>query len=175
MSSPYVTTDLRVPDSEIPEPLRAAPVQQRPSASLPTVAEPTAEQVRAKVEADIDKQTATDALHADATPPSYPEGAPELIPFMKLGFRKRAAWLAKVGPVEDKVKAMPDKGTAIGAAGAAEMYELMAEMDDLLREVAADPDQYDAWVAANSDAAFGDLFTAYMARAQPGEARGSSS
>ena len=155
MSAPYAPTDL------------TAPVPW-------TAPEGTAAHAAAQAEQQP-KHSAAEALAQDANPPEYPPGAPELRPYMRLPRRERAEFFVQLDPLQEKVSRMPAQGTSIGLREAAEMYQTMADIEDLLRTVAVDQTEFDAWVVEADDKAFMELFTAYFARSQPGEAARSSS
>lgn len=166
MTGPYAPTDLTGPT---PTPIGDPGVPAKWSAP-DGLAEQAAEQAVKAPEA-----TTTDMIQADATPPEYPAGAPELRPYMRLRFLERAEYMEKLDPLWAKVQALPKQGDEAGPKEAATMYRTLAEIDDLMRGVAVDLDAYDAWVAIASDAQFMQLFSAYIAGSQPGEAAGSSS
>lgn len=165
LSSPYAPTDLT--DVQ-PTPMRTMGAPTTSTAAGWSVPPGTAEAAKPK-------PTAADALAEDAAPPPWPDGAPELTAFLKLPFRQRGQFMAQMGPLQERIAALPSKGTKAGLAEAAVMFDTLADIDDLLRLVAADESTYTAWVAEAGDAEFMDLFSAYFARSQPGEAPSSSS
>jgi len=121
--------------------------------------------------------TVIDALQEDANPPEYPQGAPRLWPYLRLPFRKRAQFFATYKQVQEKQEILqgstrkrgrPSQAATIDSAQ--QLYELYALMDDLLRIAAVDDNEYDRWINNVSDDEFMQVFTAYSARSQPGEA-----
>lgn len=125
---------------------------------------------------DVIAEDARAALAEQAAQvPDWPAGAPKLRPLMRLGFAQRAEAMELYADIERSLGDMPNQGDQVGPAEAAKMYRVMAKMDKLLAAVADNPDLYRAWVGNNDDAAFGQLFSAYMSRMQPGEASSSSS
>lgn len=135
-------------------------------------------------------QLAEDTKAAD-TPPEYPDGAPRLYPLLKMPFRRRAAALRKYGELQDYLKAHPElqktaekaepaesEDVEVDMDAAADSYEMVALMDEVLESVARDPDEYEAW-GETGDRYDNDTFlrtwAAWQAASQPGEASSSSS
>lgn len=168
MSGPYAPTDLT----------QSKPIEQSTESSdAPanwSVPDGLAADT-AKAASDELKPTTVDAMAQAADPPKPPEGAPELRPYLRLPFRDRADYMEKLDPLWAKVQALPKQGDEAGPAQAAVMYRTLAEIDDLMRGVAVDPDAYDAWVASVGDGQFMQLFSSYIAGSQPGEAASSPS
>jgi hypothetical protein len=138
-------------------------------------------------------QLAEDTQAAD-TPPEYPDGAPKLFPLLRVPFRRRAAALRKYGELQEYLKAHPelqkadekaaeaetadDQDIEVDMEAAADSYEMVALMDEVLESVARDPDEYEAW-GETGDRYDNDTFlrtwAAWQAASQPGEASSSSS
>jgi len=119
---------------------------------------------------------ASDAKAADETPPvEPPEGAPKLRPIHTLPFRERGNAMRLFSELQ-KIQG-PKEGESPTLDQVAAMYDGLARIDDFLAAVAENADEYRAWVAGPGadEATFAQLWNAYSARKQPGEARSSSS
>lgn len=128
------------------------------------------------------RESMTDQLAADANPPTLPEGAPALTPYLKLPYRKRGEFMEKMAKVKELApKPKTAKTTARKAAQGdidltevSGFYYLLAEIDDLMHLV-ADPAELEAWQAGHDDNEFVELYNAYMKWSQAGEASSSAS
>jgi hypothetical protein len=135
-------------------------------------------------------QLAEDTKAADA-PPEYPDGAPKLYSLLKMPYRRRAVAMRKYGELQDYLKAHPELQKAaedsaeapaedveVDLSSAADSYEMVALMDDVLASVARDEAEYEAW-GETGDRYDIDVFmaawAAWQAASQPGEASSSSS
>src|SRR4051794_40215284 len=110
----------------------------------------------------------TEELAAEATPAVKPEGSPALFPFVGLPRRKRAHLLRALETVssrQDTLDVQDEGGDTL--ADAAAVYDLLADIEDLLRTVAADVEVFDAWAAECGDEDLAALLTWYMERFQP--------
>lgn len=105
-----------------------------------------------------------------------PAGAPHLFPFMRLPRRLRAAFFRKLQnlPTDDKGNLEIDMAT-MGIQGAADAFELLADLEDALKLAARDPKEYANWATACDDGELVQLFGWYMQRFQPGEVSASPS
>jgi len=126
--------------------------------------------------------TATDRIQQDAeTPdalPDWPENAPELKPLMRLPFGARAVAMdlfTEVQSLANALEAAQKISTEVTPAQAAAMYRTYDKLDQLMLSVAVNRDAYEAWEGRWDDALFGQLWAAYQARMNPGEASRSSS
>ncbi|HEY9417884.1 MAG TPA: hypothetical protein VIQ30_24255 [Pseudonocardia sp.] len=135
--------------------------------------------------------TMVDQLADDAkTPPEYPPGAPKLYPLLKMPYRRRAVAMRKYGELQDHLKAHPELAKPAGGdaevAGdaeepevdlnaAADSYEMVAVMDEVLEAVARDENEYENWADRFDVDVFMATWAAWQAEAQPGEASSSSS
>jgi hypothetical protein len=122
------------------------------------------------------KPTATDFIAQDAAPPEYPEGSPELVPLYKLSFSKRADAMDSFAKLE-KMDVGLKEGEELTMSKVAEQYRALAEIDKFLASVAVNAEDYYRWIAGPGldETTFGQLWAAYQARMQPGEAQRSSS
>lgn len=129
----------------------------------------------------------SDEMAADVKPVKKPRGAPALWPFLQLPRRKRAEFLRGVAAVQSRqeqiekaaeaVKAaagQADANEGVGIAQAADLYDILADIEELLLVVASDAEAFTKWANAASDDALSDLLFWYMERFQVGEARASS-
>lgn len=175
MSTPYYPTDLRPRPADPGVNTASPPPGPRPDQNPFQVPPGTATDA-AKGTAPAEPTT-IDRLAEDANLPDYPDGAPELLPYLKLPFYKRAEAMRMLAALREAYKnaKMPEKDTEVGPEHAAEWFEFLGKMDDFLRFVAVDVDAYNKWVAHASDADFSRLFNAYNVRCQPGEASSSAS
>ena len=154
-------------------PIRQAPVPQNGNFSLPPG---TAQQAAQQAEA---QPTIIDAIASDAEAAQqkveWPEGAPKLRAIHQLPFRERATAMRLFGELQ-KIEG-PEKGVEPTFEQVANMYEGLARIDDFLASVAEDPGAYRAWIAGpgNDEGKFSQLWNAYSAQRQPGEASSSSS
>lgn len=126
---------------------------------------------------------------AQAIPVEKPEGSPELVPLLQLPRRKRPDVLRRLKALTERQANLPttESGEAVldpaaladpakvsaGLDTAAEMYELLADFEEMLEVVAADPDEFRKWAARVSDVALGQLAGYYMRTMQAGEAQAS--
>jgi len=150
-----------------------APVPQNGNFSLPPG---TAQQAAQQVEP---QPTIIDSIASDAQAAQqkveFPEGAPKLRAIHQLPFRERATAMRLFGELQ-KIEG-PEQGTEPTFDQIANMYEGLACIDDFLASVAEDAAAYRAWVAGpgNDESKFSQLWNAYSAQRQPGEASSSSS
>lgn len=129
------------------------------------------------------KTSMVDKLAEDANPPALPDDAPAMTPYLKLPYRARGEFMAKMAQVE-KMAPEPKKAkdlnkqTEKGKVDLSEIsgfYFLLAEIDELLRLVVADPAELDKWQTSHDDSEFVQLYNAYMRWSQAGEASSSGS
>lgn len=171
MSGPYAPTDTL----NATEPDPAPDERPEPEPVRWSVPSGTAEAAKAQhAKPTSTEESVVDALQRDVDPPAWPEGAPELRPYMRLPFERRADFLEQLDPIWEKYRSLPSKGS-IGPKEAAAMYRTLAEIRDFLRPLATDEAAYDTWIEESSDNQFMGLFAAYFAGSQPGEAARSSS
>lgn len=130
----------------------------------------------------VSEPTATDRIQQDAeTPgalPAWPDGAPELRPLMRLPFGERARAMDLMDEVQTlaaQLEKLQKSDADVTPATAALMYRTYAKLDELLSSVAVDRAAYEAWDGRWDDTLFGQLWAAYQARMNPGEASRSSS
>jgi hypothetical protein len=147
----------------------------------------------AKKPADV---SVIDQMAADAAPAEYPEGTPELRPWLQIRPRSRRAQFkrkyAEFSKVRDDVRRFqesglfnaPEDGAEETPERTAEKLRMWADMDDyyqlmdeLLELAALDPVAYRSWSDAPTltDETLSQAFTVYMMRTQPGEASSSAS
>jgi hypothetical protein len=129
-------------------------------------------------------QLAEDTQAAD-TPPEYPDGAPKLYPLLRVPYRTRAGALRKYGELQDYLKAHPEltktsepaegEDVEVDMNAAADSYEMVALMDEVLESVARDPGEYESWENRYDIDVFMATWAAWQAASQPGEASSSSS
>lgn len=128
----------------------------------------------------------TEELAADAASDKveYPEGAPELLPVLALPRLKRADYYEAMSAVAvaqkaTKLDAFDDKAgdrpVEVKLTQMAGFTRLVGAIEDLLAIVAVDLDAFRAWSAKVPDAELVQLFNAYQAATQPGEASSSAS
>jgi hypothetical protein len=169
-------TDLRYGETvtqidPLGNPIRHAPVPQNGNFSLPPG---TAQQAAQQVEP---QPTIIDAIASDAkaAKAEFPPGAPKLRAIHQLPFRERATAMRLFGELQ-KIEG-PVEGTEPSFDQIAGMYDGLARIDDFLASVAENADAYRAWVAGpgNDEGLFSQLWNAYAAQRQPGEASSSSS
>lgn len=117
------------------------------------------------------RRTKSEDLAAEAATPAKPKGSPNLYPFAALPRRQRAQFMRKLDVVMTRQDALDvsEDGT-LELSDAAEAYELMADMEDLLAVAAEDADAFSAWAAKAGDGEITDLLTWYIARFSVGEA-----
>lgn len=125
-----------------------------------------------------------DQLAEDALPTEYPEGAPELLPFLTLRPRSRRAQFKRqyadvIAFQEELQKRHKDVTTSSPPADqmrlAADMDDLCERVDQLMELVAADPVAYRKWADEVDDETLVKVFQVYVQRSQPGEASSSAS
>lgn len=117
--------------------------------------------------------TKTEELAAEATPVEKPEGSPGLYPFISLPRRSRSKFLRAFDTVSEKqdaLDALADENGEVSLADSATLYDVLADIEDLLRVASTDGEVFDAWAAGASDADLMSLFAWYMERFQVGEA-----
>lgn len=134
-------------------------------------------------------QLAEDTKAADQ-PPVYPDGAPRLYPLLRLPYRRRASALRKYQELQDYLKANPElqknaeeavespgdgEEVEVDLNAAADSYEMVAVMDEVLESVARDRDEYENWDDRYDIDVFMATWAAWQAASQPGEASSSSS
>jgi hypothetical protein len=120
------------------------------------------------------------------TPPEKPEGSPAVVPLLQLPRRRRAEVVRKLGNLRERQRDLPDIGDAEALADddaertpeqekamldrAAAMFDLFADFEELLVEVAEDPEAMRAWLTSADDQALSALTGYYMRTFQAGEA-----
>lgn len=129
------------------------------------------------------QQSYVDAVNE--TPPAKPEGAPELVPLLQLPRRKRADVIRRLGGLRERQQHLPEPGEddvpeqteqmspeqeKETLDRAAQMFELLADFEEMLAEVAADRDEFTAWVAQADDEQLSRLAGYYLRTFQVGEA-----
>lgn len=140
-------------------------------------------------------QLAEDTKAADA-PPEYPEGAPKFHLLMRLPYRRRAVAMRLYSELQAFLRAHPEmqknvdkaeqqatdeqdvdpaETVEVDLAVAADSYDLVAALDDVLASVAVDPGEYEAWEDRYDIDVFMQTWAAWQAASQPGEASSSSS
>lgn len=128
------------------------------------------------------KASMVDQMADDANPPTLPDDAPAMTPYLKLPYRARGDFMAKMARVQDlapepkaaqSIAKKAEKGT-VDLDQVSGYFYLLAEIDELLRLV-CDPAALDAWQAAHDDSEFVGLYNAYMRWSQAGEASSSGS
>lgn len=140
-----------------------------------------------------DEPTLIDDLAAEAAPEpeEYPDGAPELKPYLQIRprskraefKRKYADFARRQGTVNALMKASKDvedveSPTAEQAGEKMKLWadadDLYQEMDDLMRLASVDPEKYAVWSDEVADDELIATFKVYMKRSQPGEASSSA-
>lgn len=125
----------------------------------------------------VDQQNDTDE------PLEKPEGAPELLPILRLPRRRRGAVVASVMRLNEAQQEFAGDSDAetvtvdiksLSPERAERMFDLLADLEDVLRGVAADQAAFDAWAENADDGALSALFGFYMKTFQVGEASASS-
>lgn len=120
------------------------------------------------------KAALSDELAAEATPPTKPAGSPALVPFLAAPRRARAQFMRKIEPILTAAEKLGgQKDTSIGTA--AGVYDMLADAEDLLAQVAVDETAFREWSGPASDDDLLGLFSWYVGTFQPGEAKPSSS
>lgn len=173
MSGPYAP----VSDQSAPQPAPLASITEAGGWSVPDgLAAEVAKQSETP-SVDLDKPTTTDKLQQDVSPTPWPDGAPVLRPYHRLPRRERAEFMERLDPLWEKVQQLPKGGDSVGPKDAATMYRTLAEIEEFLRPLAEDAAEFDTWLAGPGadDPVFMQLFNAFFARSQPGEAASSSS
>lgn len=131
-----------------------------------------------------DEPSVVDQLAEDALPTEYPEGAPELLPYLALRPRSRRAEFkrryAEVVEFQKKIsakhKSVTDKSPlADQMRMAADLDDLYERIDQVLEIAAADAKAYRAWSDEVDDETLMRTFNVYAVRSQPGEASSSAS
>lgn len=122
----------------------------------------------------------SDYIDDAAAPVKKPEGAPDLTPLLQLPRRQRASVMRKLDGLlkrQASIPAVPEQGedddqtaTLERAAG---MFDLLADFEELLRDVSKDKPLYDAWLEGANDADLTALAGYYMRTFQAGEAQAS--
>lgn len=129
----------------------------------------------------VEDVSRTEALADEATPAVKPPGSPELWPFLKLPRRQRAQFMQQVGPLMDKseslsdLKELADDDGTVSAEEAADLFAMLADIEDVLRTTANDPAKFDRWAREAPDDQLMELLAWYMQTFQPGEAQASPS
>jgi hypothetical protein len=158
----------------VPTPLPDTGYRPTQPTDQPFTVPPGTAQATAKEPTQLD-QIAEDAAAADEIP-EWPEGAPELRPLMSLPFLQRAEAMEAFAEIEKLSRDLNlKKGDEVDLGQAAVMYRALARVDEFLTTVAEQPEAYLAWEGRHNDQLFGQLWAAYQARMQPGEAGRSSS
>src|SRR3989304_3022918 len=124
-----------------------------------------------KVKAE-DEPSTSEEMAAEANPPKKPDGSPPLVPFAALPRRAKAKFFAPFRSVLDNGDILEGKGNV--AAQASVVYEVLADVEDALRIIAADNDAMDTWMTEAPDEALLELLFWYADRFQVGEASASS-
>lgn len=135
-------------------------------------------------ETSNDDTSTSEKMAAEAVKPKKPRGAPNLWPFQALPRRQRAQFLKAFGKVQErseklaeldkKAKADGDEEQVGNLGDLADVYDLMADLEDALRLAAKDTDAFDKWVAGCTDNDLSALSQWYMERFDVGEASASS-
>ena len=128
-------------------------------------------------DAEAAQPATSDVIAEDATPPSYPAGAPLFRPLTHLGFLEKAEAFELYDAVQEMINSVgvPKKGEEVDSKRAAAYYRVLAKIDSFLSYVAVDKVEYAQWEGRHDDTMFGQTWGAYQAGAQPGEAASSSS
>ena len=125
-----------------------------------------------------------DQLAEDALPTEYPEGAPELLPYLQLRPRSRRAQfkrkyaevIAFQEELQKKHKGItPESPVADQMRLSADVDELYERIDELMELAAVDPGAYRKWADEVADEMLLQTFQVYAQRSQPGEASSSAS
>ncbi|HEX6969046.1 MAG TPA: hypothetical protein VF174_09590 [Micromonosporaceae bacterium] len=125
-----------------------------------------------------------DQLAEDAVPTEYPEGAPELLPFLQLRPRsRRAAFKRQYAEVIDLQKEVTSRSKGVTEKSspsaqmrlAADLDDLYEQIDQLMQLAAVDEAAYRKWADEVDDETLLVTFNVYAARSQPGEASSSAS
>ena len=118
----------------------------------------------------------------EANPPARPDGSPDLWPFLSLPRRGRAEFLRKLAAVQTAMDGLgftPEDTGGFTLSDGAAVFDLMADVEDLLSLAVAPVDgaaaAFRAWSAAATDTALMELMAWYVAQFQPGEATASPS
>lgn len=123
-----------------------------------------------------EESSLVDDLADDANPAVLPEGAPRLTKYLQLKYRNRAEFMRKLETVR---KAAPTPGksgkVSVTPDKLADFYDMLADIDELMRLVAVDIAEFEAWQGKHDDGEFVELFNAYMRWSQAGEASSSAS
>lgn len=143
-----------------------------------------------------DEPTLIDELadEANPAPTEYPDGAPELKPYLQIrprskraDFKRAYAAFAKrqdtISELTKAAKAAKDAESAEASDAEqnianmrlwADADDLYQEMDDLMRLAAVDDEEYGLWSDQVEDPDLIVTFQVFMQRSQPGEASGSA-
>lgn len=136
-----------------------------------------------------------DDVEAETAPAEYPEGVPELRPWLLIRPRSRRAEFkrkyAEFAPMQRDVENLRKSGVFAAADNSegeqspeatADQLRAWADIDDyyqlideLLELAAVDPDAYRAWSDEADDQTLMTTFAVYIRRTQPGEASSSAS
>lgn len=131
------------------------------------------------------------AEEADPAPVEYPDGAPELKPYLQIRPRSKRAEFkrayAAFAKRQDTIAELTKAAKATAAAKKpdaqqnidnmnlwADADDLYQEMDDLMRLAAVDNEKYALWSDEVEDQDLITTFQVFMQRSQPGEASGSA-
>lgn len=140
-------------------------------------------------------ESTLDSLAADAkqavaeVPIEYPEGTPEFREVLDLSFRERGPASRMWGRLQAKLKERqkaqaaennepePDEDaeSSIDFDDAADMYDMLADIDDFMVMVAVDQAAYLAWDGRKKPDVFIQAFNAYQGATQVPEASSSPS
>lgn len=126
---------------------------------------------------------------ANEAPAEPPPGAPELVPLLQLPRRRRADVVRRLGELRKHQNELPqavqageqpdpdaertpeqEQAMLDQAAG---MFDLLADMEEMLAEVAKDRQAFDAWLSQADDQALTALAGYYLRTFQVGEAQAS--
>lgn len=135
-----------------------------------------------------EQPTYTDQVNEEM--PAKPDGAPELVPLLQLQRRRRAHVIRRLSELRKHQNELPQSALAELAedeeaeggqertpeqeqemfAYTASMFDLLADAEELLTEVAKDREAFTEWVAQADDQALMALAGYYLRTLQPGEA-----
>lgn len=116
------------------------------------------------------------AEEARAAKTRKPKGSPQLWPFAQLPRRRRADFFAPLRGLNIAALSGIDPSNVEDLGAAADLFSLLAGIEDALRVVAV-PDagvDFDEWAEKATDETLMALFQWYMDRFTPGEAKSSS-
>lgn len=142
---------------------------------------------------DEAKESMCDSLAADAkvveVPVEYPEGCPEFRQILDLTFREKGPASRMWGQLQKALKERqkqaaaakdepepdPDVEATLDFDDVADLYDMLAVVDDFMVLVAVDEDTYLAWSGRKNPDVFIQAFNAYQGATQIPEASSSPS